>query len=202
MELSKKTFVVGISGASGSIYGIRLLKALLENPCRIFLIISKSGSDVLKHEFGFERENVPDYIDKMGINKNESAELILCDNDNYFMAPASGSFRHDGMIISPCSMKTLGSIANGMCDNLLTRSADVTLKEKRPLILVPRESPLNLMHIRNMETALLAGATIMPPMMPFYQKTDSVDSLIDTFIGRILDHLRIKHCFYEEWGTY
>jgi flavin prenyltransferase len=196
----EKTYVIGMCGASGAIYGIRLLKALLEKPFRIYLIISKAGYSVLKHEIGFDGTDINALLESQGIVKHNAAALFLCDNDDYFMSPASGSFRHNGMVISPCSMKTLGAIANGMCDNLLSRSADVALKEKRPLILLPRETPLNLIHIKNMESALLAGATIMPPVLPFYGDSTSITAMVDTFTGRILDHLNVKHSLYQEWG--
>ncbi len=196
----QKTFIIGICGATGVIVAVRLLKHLLENPFRIYLIISTAGYDVLKHECRFDGRDVQSFLLSQGIDHHHDSKLILCDNDDYFNSPASGSFLHDGMIIAPCSMKTLGAIANGISDNLICRCADVTLKERRPLVLVTRESPLNLIHIRNIERAHLAGALIMPPVLQFYNGSDSVNTMIDMFIGRVFNYLSIEHSLCEQWG--
>ncbi|HEX2956077.1 MAG TPA: UbiX family flavin prenyltransferase [Chitinispirillaceae bacterium] len=196
----QKTFVVAICGATGVALSLRLLKHLLEKPFRIYLIISKAGYDVLKHEFGFDGCDVHSFLSSQGVGYHLNAILITCDNDDYFNSPASGSFLHDGMIIAPCSMKTLGAIANGINDNLICRAADVTLKERRPLVLVTRESPLNLVHIKNMMAAHEAGALIMPPVLQFYNGTDSIITMIDIFIGRIFNYLSIEHFLCKEWG--
>lgn len=196
----KKTFVVAICGATGVLLGIRLLKYLLQNPFRIYMIISNAGCSVLKHETGFDGGDIKRFLELQNGIQNSDAALFLCDNNDYFVSPASGSFRHDGMAVVPCSMKTLGSIAHGINDNLISRCADVTLKEKRPLVLVTRETPLNLVHIRNMEQACCAGALIMPPVLPLYGSSDSLIEITDAFIGRVLDHLDVEHSLYEEWG--
>jgi 4-hydroxy-3-polyprenylbenzoate decarboxylase len=196
----EKTFVIAICGATGVVLGIRLLKYLLEKPFRIYLIISEAAYKVIQHETGFDGREINNLLNDQGMIIHHNAKLTVCNNTDYFISPASGSFRHDGMVIAPCSMKTLGAIANGINDNLIPRSADVALKEKRQLILVTRETPLNLVHIRNMEKAHLAGAMIMPPVLSFYGEIGSVYNLIDVFIGRVLDHLNVSHSLYREWG--
>jgi len=197
----EKTFVVAICGATGVLLGLRVLKYLLQNPFRIYLIISNAAYCVLKHETGFDGGDVKRFLELQNGTPHRDAVLFVCDNNDYFVSPASGSFRHDGMVIVPCSMKTLGAVANGINDNLITRCADVTLKEKRPLVLVTRETPLNLIHIRNMEKACCAGALIMPPVLPLYGSSDLLIEITDAFIGRVLDHLDVEHSLYEEWGT-
>jgi 4-hydroxy-3-polyprenylbenzoate decarboxylase len=196
----EKTFVVALCGATGAILCLRLLKHLLQKPFRIYLIISNAGYSVLKHETGFDGSDINRFLESQVGIQHRDAALFVCCNDDYFMSPASGSFRHDGMIVAPCSMKTLGAIANGFNDNLITRSADVTLKERRPLILLTRESPLNLIHIKNMEKACYAGALIMPPVLSFYGDAVSITDIVDAFIGRVLDHLDVKNSLYKEWG--
>ena len=195
-----KKIVVAICGASGSIYGIRLLKALLKNPINIYLIISNAGYKVLEHETGYKGESFSSFLKDKGVVIHNDADLNIYDQDDFFAPPASGSFRNDGMVIAPCSMKTLGSISAGIADNLIHRAADVNLKEKRPLILLPRETPLNLIHLKNMYMAAKAGATIMPPSPSFYSNPESISDLVDTVIARVLDHLKIDHDLVKEWG--
>ncbi len=195
-----KKIVVAICGASGSIYGIRLLKALLKNPVKIYLVISRVGYKVLEHETGYKGESFSSFLKDNGITFNEKACLYTYNQDDFFAPPASGSFRNDGMVIIPCSMKTLGAIASGMADNLIHRAADVNLKEKRPLILLPRETPLSIIHLKNMYVAAKAGATIMPPSPSFYHNPENISDLVDSVIARVLDHIKIKHDLVEQWG--
>ncbi len=195
-----KKIVVAICGASGSIYGIRLLKALLRNPLEIYLIVSSAGYKVLEHETGYRGESFSSFLKDEGIIFNKKAQLYTYNEDDFFAPPASGSFRNDGMVIVPCSMKTLGAIASGIADNLIHRAADVNLKEKRPLILLPRETPLNLIHLKNMYVAAKAGATIMPPSPSFYSNPQNISDLVDSVIARVLDHLKIEHDLVKEWG--
>lgn len=195
-----KKIVVAICGASGSIYGIRLLKALLKNPVNIYLIISNAGYKVLEHETGYRGESFSSFLKDKGVVIHNDADLNIYEQDDFFAPPASGSFRNDGMVIVPCSMKTLGAIASGIADNLIHRAADVNLKEKRPLILLPRETPLNLIHLKNMYVAAKAGATIMPPSPSFYSNPESISDLVDSVIARVLDHLEIEHDLVKEWG--
>jgi len=195
-----KKIVVAICGASGSIYGIRLLKALLKNPIKIYLIISSAGYKVLEHETGYKEKSFSSFLKDKGITFNKKAQLYTYNQDDFFAPPASGSFRNNGMVIAPCSMKTLGAIAAGIADNLIHRAADVNLKEKRPLILLPRETPLNIIHLKNMYVTAKAGATIMPPSPSFYSNPESISDLVDSVIARVLDHLKIEHNLVKEWG--
>jgi 4-hydroxy-3-polyprenylbenzoate decarboxylase len=199
VDVNKK-IVVAICGASGSIYGIRLLKALLKNPINVYLIISNAGYKVLEHEAGYRGKSFSSFLKDKGVVIHNDANLNIYEQDDFFASPASGSFRNDGMVIVPCSMKTLGAIASGIADNLIHRAADVNLKEKRPLILLPRETPLNLIHLKNMYVAAKAGATIMPPSPSFYSHPESISDLVDSVIARVLDHLKIEHDLVKEWG--
>ena len=195
-----KKIIVAICGASGSIYGIRLLKALLNKPVNIYLIISNAGLEILKYENGYNGKDFTLFLKDNGVVIHKDVSLNIYEQDDLFAPPASGSFRHDGMVIAPCSMKTLAAIASGMADNLIHRAADVSLKEKRPLILLPRETPLNLIHLKNMYMAAKAGATIMPPSPSFYSNPKTISDLVDSVIARVLDHLKIEHNLIKQWG--
>ncbi|MBF0111495.1 MAG: UbiX family flavin prenyltransferase [Desulfamplus sp.] len=195
-----KKYIVAICGASGSIYGIRLIKALLERPYHVMVIISDGGLKVLEHETNFNgQSSFREFLLLEGTKFHETATLEVFIQHEIYAAPASGSFIHHGMAIAPCSMKTLGSIASGFADNLITRSADVCLKERRPLILLPRETPLNLIHLQNMTRLCQAGATIMPPCPAFYTSPSTVEELCDTVVGRVLDHLGVEHNIIKRW---
>ncbi|VVB92383.1 Flavin prenyltransferase UbiX [uncultured archaeon] len=180
--------IIGISGASGVQYGIRLLEALKNmGNFETHLIISGSAEKLIKIETGFSVQDV-----------EQLGNHVYADDD--FTAPvASGSHRTKGMIIAPCSMKTLASIATGMSDTLISRAADVCLKEKRPLVLMVRETPLNLIHVENMERAIKAGASILPACPAFYPKPKTIDEIIDFMAGRSLDLLGIEHKLYRRW---
>ena len=195
-----KKIIVAICGASGSIYGIRLLKALLSKPVNIYLIISNAGLEILKYENSYSGKDLTSFLKDKGVVIHKDAALNIYEQDDFFAPPASGSFRHDGMVIAPCSMKTLAAIASGMADNLIHRAADVSLKEKRPLILLPRETPLSVIHIKNMHKAAMSGATIMPPSPSFYFNPKTISDLVDSVIARVLDHLKIEHDLFKEWG--
>lgn len=199
-DIKKKTFVVALCGASGSLYGLRLLKALLERNTRIYMIISRAGKQVLAHETGYSGQPFDRFLTDRGVRISDNSELISIDEQDFFSPPASGSFRHDGMVICPCTMGTLASVACGTAGNLIHRAADVCLKEKRPLILVPRETPLNMIHMENMLKAAKAGATILPAMPSFYGRPVSIDELADTVVARILDHLDVAHDLVKPWG--
>ena len=196
----EKKLIIAICGASGAIYGIRLLKALLERPVSVMLIISKSGEEVLKHETDYNGNEFKSFLKKEGVEFHPAAKVLCYHPNDLFAPPASGSFRHDGMIIAPCSMKTLAAISSGIADNLIHRAADVCLKEKRPLILIPRETPLNLIHLKNMVRTAKAGATIMPPSPSFYFKPKTINELVDTVIARVLDHIGIQQSIVKQWG--
>ena len=180
--------IIGISGASGVQYGIRLLETLNKTKSiKTHLIISEAAKQLIEIETKFTVQEV-----------ESLADHIYQDDD--FTAPiASGSHRSKGMIVAPCSMKTLSSIAIGMSDTLISRAADVCMKEKRPLVLMVRETPLNLIHIENMERAARAGASILPACPAFYSKPESIDDIINFMAGRALDLLNIEHNLYKRW---
>lgn len=196
----KKKVVVAICGASGSIYGIRLLRALLHQPIAVYLMISEAGRIVLQHETAYRGGEIESFLRNEGVVFHENASLKTFDAGDFFAPPASGSFRHDGMVIAPCSMRTLANIAAGVADNLVHRAADVCLKEKRPLIVLPRETPLSIIHLKNMYKAALAGCTILPPSPSFYSKPETINDLVDTVIARVMDHLQLEQTLLPQWG--
>lgn len=200
MKITKK-YIVAICGASGSIYGIRLIKALLERPYHVMVMISDGGLRVLEHETIFNSQSsFKEFLLLEGTKFHESAILEVFSEHDACAAPASGSFIHNGMAIAPCSMKTVASVASGIADNLITRSADVCLKERRPLILLPRETPFNLIHLENMTRLCRAGATIMPPCPSFYTFPSTIEQLCDTVVARILDHLCVENDLVQRWS--
>ena len=180
--------VVGITGASGSIYGLRLIEVLRAAGHEVHAVVTNSGWQVLEYECGVSREKLRQRVN------------VLYDVENIGAAIASGSFRMDAMAVVPCSMKTVGSIAQGISDNLLTRAADVALKEGRPLILVPRETPMHAIHLENMLKLTQLGATIIPASPGFYHKPQSIDDLVNFMVGRILDHLQIRQTIVPRWA--
>ncbi|MDD9303214.1 MAG: UbiX family flavin prenyltransferase [Desulfobacter sp.] len=197
-----KTYVVAISGASGSIYGVRLVRALAETSGRVLVILSCAGLKVLAHEMAMlAHESFGDLLIRQGMSKTSLEKIEIFTQDEIGSAPASGSFVHQGMAVAPCSMKTLSAVASGYADNLMTRSCDVSLKEKRPLVLVPRETPLNLIHIENMAKAARAGAVILPPCPSFYSFPKTMEDLADTVVARIMDHLGAEHDLLRRWGS-
>ncbi len=200
--MNNKTIVVALSGASGSIYGIRLIKALIDLEINVFAILSNAAKKVLSHEMGFnEDKGLKLFLKEYGVELVEESQIEVFSQHEMASASASGSFLHSGMVVAPCSMKTLSAIAAGYSDNLITRSADVCLKEKRPLILLPRETPNNQIHLENMLRANKAGAVIMPPNPSFYSQPMTIEDLVDTVIARVLDHLTIDHTLLSRWGS-
>jgi 2,5-furandicarboxylate decarboxylase 2 len=179
---TRERIVVGISGASGAVIGVRLLAALRRlGTHETHLIVSPSGAITAAQELGLTRADLDGLADVVHNVRDIGATI------------ASGSFVTAGMVIAPCSMKTLASVANGFADNLLTRAADVMLKERRRLVLVARETPLNLAHLRNMTLATEMGAIVMPPVPAFYAHPKTVDDIVDHTVGRILDLFGIEH---------
>ncbi|MDY6930708.1 MAG: UbiX family flavin prenyltransferase [Halobacteriota archaeon] len=178
--------VVGITGASGVIYGIRLLEALKDRS-DVDLIISSGAKEIIQLETGIDLESLYD--------------LATCvyENDDLKAPISSGSFKFDGEVIAPCSMKTLGCIANGISDKLISRVADVCLKEGKNLILVPRETPLSLIHCENILRVKRAGAVIMPASPGFYTKPSEISDMIDFMVGRMLDNLGLENEFSKRW---
>lgn len=179
--------IIGISGASGVQYGIRVIETLKMKGFKTHLIISEAAKQLIKIETEFS------------VSEVEALADHVYSDDDFTAAIASGSHKSKGMIIAPCSMKTLASVAIGMSDTLISRAADVCLKEKRPLVLMLRETPLNLIHIENMERAIKAGASILPASPAFYPKPGSIDDLINFMAGRALDLIGIEHSLYKRW---
>ena len=178
----KRKVIVGISGASGAILGVRLLQALRAGgQAQTHLIVSDSGALTAAHELGLKRGDIEALADVCYKVRDIGA------------AVASGSFLTAGMVVAPCSMKTLASIAHGLADNLIARAADVVLKERRRLVLVARETPLNLAHLRNMCSVTEMGGIVMPPVPAFYAHPRSVDDIVDHSVGRVLDLLGFEH---------
>ena len=189
-----KQYVVGITGASGSIYGLRTVEALLEEGARVRLILSETGEKVVAYETGREPgEWVSDFKERF------RDQIDLEDNRDLFSAAASGSHLTDGMVIAPCSMSKLAYIAAGITPDLMTRAADVSLKQRRPLVVMPRETPLSQIHLKNMLALAECGAFIVPAMPAFYQKPQSLDDMADFMAGRVLDCLGLKNNRYARW---
>ncbi len=181
--------IVAISGSTGAIYGIRLLHVLRhEHAAETHLVISKAAERTIAWETGFTPDEIRKLADSSYPVTDIGAEL------------SSGSFQTAGMVIAPCSVKTLASIATGICDNLIARAADVTLKERRRLVLLVRESPLNLVHIRNMETVTQMGAIVAPPVPAFYNSPQSVDDIVNHTVGRVLDLFGLDVGLVKRWA--
>ncbi len=179
--------IVAITGASGVIYGKRLLQILGEKGVETHLIISKAAEKVIEHELE---------VTKKDIKKLASYAYEI----NDWNAPIiSGSFKTSGMIVIPCSMKTLAGIVHGYSDNLILRSADVILKEKRRLIVVPRETPLSTIHLSNMIELARQGAIVVPAMPAYYHKPEKIDDLVAFVVGKVLDLLEVEHSLYRRW---
>ena len=179
----EKEFVIGVTGASGTCYARRLLDVLCTK-ATVHIIVSDVAQRIAAHEgvvlSGFDAK--------------------YHDINNMFSDIASGSYRYDGMVVIPCSQKTLAAIAHGYADNLITRTADVCLKERRKCVLVTRETPLSGIHLTNMVTAHHAGATIMPACPGFYHHPKTIDDLVDMVVSRVLDHLGVEHTLTERWS--
>jgi 4-hydroxy-3-polyprenylbenzoate decarboxylase len=179
----KKEFVVGITGASGAVYARRLLEVLCRE-AQVHIIVSDVARQIATYE-GVTFDGFP---------------AAYHANDKLFASIASGSCRFDGMVVIPCSSKTLAAIAGGYADNLITRTADVCLKEHRTCILVTREMPLSRIHIRNMLAAEDAGATIMPASPGFYHRPETISDLVDMVVARVLDHLGVENDLIQRWS--
>lgn len=187
-DQSGSRFVIGISGASGVVYGIRILEILKSMSIETHVILSTWGLKNIE----IETRKTVEYV--------SSLSTKLYSNDSLAAPMSSGSFIHAGMIIVPCSMKTLASIANGHDDTLISRAAGVTLKESRRLVVVPRETPISRIHLINMLNLCDAGAIILPAMPGFYHNPVSLKDIIDQLVGKILDQFHIKHNLTRRWG--
>jgi 4-hydroxy-3-polyprenylbenzoate decarboxylase len=184
-----RRIIVGISGASGAVYGVRLLQALRDcNAVQTHLVVSDAGWRNVQEEGGMDRTAV------------EALADAVHDVHDVGAAIASGSFQSHAMVIAPCSMRTLAAVAHGMADNLLTRAADVVLKERRRLVLMVRESPLHLVHLRNMLAVTEMGGIVCPPMPAFYLRPQSVDDIVEQGVARVLDLLDLPHTLSGRWS--
>jgi flavin prenyltransferase len=197
-ERTGKPLIVGITGASGSIYGIRLTSVLLEMDCEVHLVITQAGWRVIKEELGWDTTNREAALE--AAFGHYPGKLVYHVIGDIGASIASGSFRVDGMIVMPCSMGSLSAIAHGTSDNLLARAADVMMKEGRELILVPRETPLHAIHLENMLKLARLGVKIIPAMPAFYYGPATMDDLVDFMVGKVLDSLRIEHQLFRRWG--
>ncbi len=179
--------VVGVTGATGVIYGIRLIQALREKHVEVHLILSRAVRGIIPLETGFTAESVEALADAAYAPEDLAARL------------SSGSFHTDGMVVAPCSIKTLSAIANCYNDNLIVRAADVTLKERRRLVLMVRETPLHAGHLKLMATAAESGAIILPPVPAFYHHPKTIQDIVDQSVGKVLDLFAIDHALYRRW---
>lgn len=199
--LPPATVTLAFTGASGLPYGIRLLEQLLAAGCRVWLLYSPAAQVVAQQEMQLSLPSQAKALQALWREQYRCGEqLSVFGREEWFAPPASGSNPADAMVICPCSMGALAAIAHGMSDNLIERAADVSIKEKRPLILVPRETPLSVIHLENMLTLARLGVTILPPAPGFYTHPGTVDDMVDFVVARILDRLRIPHTLMARWG--
>ena len=200
--MSAPHVVLAITGASGSIYGIRLAEELLRSGSRLTLLLSRSGVAVLKCECGIDWEGgEAEVVERMrAYFSAEPGRLFHYTADNLFAPIASGSSAPDALVICPCSMGSLGRIAGGISGTLIERTADVMLKERRPFVLVPRESPLHDIHLENLLKLSRMGVRIVPAMPAFYHAPRSLDDLVNFMVGKVLDSMGIEHRLFQRWG--
>jgi 4-hydroxy-3-polyprenylbenzoate decarboxylase len=198
-----RPIALAITGASGAIYGLALCRELLAAGRRVDLVISRAGRLVLQQEQGLDWPADPAALtDSVRAHFRETGDRLTCYGESDFLAPmASGSNPPDAMVVCPCTMGTLGRIAAGLSGNLLERAADVVIKEGRPLLLVPRETPLSAIHLENMLKLARMGVRIIPAMPGFYGAPRTVDDLVDFVVGKVLDQLGIEHGLFRRWGA-
>ncbi|MFC0188538.1 UbiX family flavin prenyltransferase [Fictibacillus aquaticus] len=195
-----KIFTVGITGASGAVYGVRLVQELLRAGHKVHMMVTEAGWQVFREELGWNTEDRDKLIEE---HFKTDSGLLHYHTLRDFNAPvASGSYQNDGMVIIPCSMGTLSGIAHGASGNLLERTADVMLKEGRKLVVVPRETPLNRIHLENMLKVTDAGGKILPAMPAFYQLPKTMDDLVNFLVGKVLDSLGVQHELFTRWGDH
>ena len=219
----KPVFVVGVTGASGSAYAVRLMQVLLSADCRLHVVFSSASREVMQRELDCQPPNESGnsavwgeflqqalnsqhsrnwgFASVPSFTPQQAENLTVHDIRNFSAGIASGSSLTSGMVVCPCSMGTLSALANGTSTNLIHRAADVHLKERRRMIVVPREMPVGLIGLRNMTTLTEAGATVMPAMPGFYHRPDSIADLVDFVVARICDHLGVPHCLMSRWGN-
>lgn len=197
------TYTIAISGASGAPYALRLLQVLIKEGHSVYLSISGDGLSILNDETGLMLKGSENDIQN-ALEKHleaKAGQINYFDEDNMYAPIASGSVRIDAMVVIPCSMKTLASIAHGFASNLIERAADVTLKEKRKLIIVSRETPLSAIHLRNMLTLAELGCHLIPAMPAFYHHPKRISDMIDFIVGRVLDSMGIENDLSPRWGS-
>lgn len=190
--------LLAITGASGSVYGLRLLEELLRVGHQLTLVASQSGLEVCRYETGIELTDAETLKQRWGLPE---ANLTIRAATDLWAPEASGSAAPEAMVIAPCSMGTVGRISAGISGNLIERAADVMLKEHRPLLLLPRETPLSSIHLENLLKLSRCGARIIPAMPGFYQKPETVDQLVDFVVGKMLDQLGVEHNLFKRWGA-
>jgi len=195
-------YIVAITGASGAVIGVRLVSELLKSEQTVGCIVTEAGWETINYEMFHDRQKTGSIREVLSCSGFEckKGSLEEYSNSDFFSAPASGTSKFKSMIIAPCSMKTLSCVASGYADSLVTRAADVTLKEKRRLILVPRETPLSLIHMENMLKAGKAGADILMPVPAYYTFPVKIDDVTDFFVGKILNLLGLDNDLVPEWG--
>ena len=194
-----KKIIVGITGASGAILGERLVRFLLEGGHEVHAIISPSGAAVFEEECGIPLGEPGDVPKNFLKHYGKKGKLFASRADDFGARVSSGSAKIDAMVIAPCSLSTAAAIAHGLTLNLIHRAAGVSIKEKRPLVLVPRESPLSPIHLRNLLTLSEIGVHIVPATTAFYHKPKTVEEIVDFTIGRVLDLLKIEHKLFKRW---
>ena len=196
---------VVVTGASGSCYGMRVIEQLVLAGHDVSVVFTDAGREVTAFELGFDLPIDDARVAAVALaaylELSSADKLRVAYPDAMFDAIASGSHRIDAMVVAPCSMGFVAAVANGLAADLPQRAADVMLKERRPLVLVPRETPLSLVHLRNLTAAAEAGAIIVPAMPGFYAKPESVDDLVNFVVGKVLDVLDVEHSLYKRWGS-
>ena len=194
--------VVAISGASGPIMGVRLIEELLNSKEKVAAIVSQPACQIIEYEILREKisfSSLKELLAKRGLSGNYDL-LSEFKNNDFFTPVASGSTKFEAIIVIPCSMKTLSAIVHGYANSLITRTCDVALKEKRRCIIVPRETPLSVVHTENIHRAALAGIEIVPPVPGFYTRPESVDDVVNFIVGKVLNLLGRDHSLFESWG--
>lgn len=201
-----KPIVVGITGASGSVLGFRLIEELLRLDQAVELVMTEKSYQVIFEETGLKvggTDKAGTVVRHLNLPEKYTEHLQVFENNRLDAPPSSGTHLTQGMVIIPCSMGTLGRIANGITDNLVARSADVTMKEHRKLVIVPRESPLNQIHLKNLLTLSQCGVVVIPPMLSFYLPDfGTMEGQINYTVGKVLDQLGFEHDLYTRWGKH
>lgn len=196
----EKRILIGVTGASGSVYAERLVEMLSPIVSRIYLVCTETGEQVVRHEMAGKKQSI--LLRALGgtLSSEEKEIIRVFKNSDFFAPVASGSNAPHAMVVVPCSMGSLSRIAHGTSSNLLERAADVMLKQKKHLIICPRETPLSLIHLRNLTLLAEAGAEILPLMPGFYQKPNTIEDLVDFCVGRILEQMGFPHELYKRWN--